>query len=381
MATRFAPLPAFTLRSLFATVGLVAGLALPALASAQTAVAAPDDPTPTGAADAGVATGASTGAATHKGGAGAKPGRPSASLTALVPAAAQGSPFAGSLLSFRNSTTAIGLDKSADPTWNPSYSMSLTLAPNYNIHKKFFVRGNLTLSRELTNADWTTYDGETTLSDTTFTFGYRAFQFPSAGLMWNFDGQLGLPTSKASQARTLNATTALGSQLIFFKGNFFAVASVRASKFWNSYTTSETETPWTRNCRDITGGCDSYVNTGVRNAEFRIVTVASTGYTVVPWLTLNLTGGVISDLLYSNSTQEARGGYAVAPKGDSPNYREFMYYSVSADFRVHPSVTLSLGTDTFNAQLAPDSTYQTPVFNRNTTLYFDVTFFPDRLFN
>ena len=56
-----------------------------------------------------------------------------------------------------------------------------------------------------------------------------------------------------------------------------------------------------------------------------------------------------------------------------------MYYSVSADFRVHPSVTLSLGTDTFNSQLAPDSTYQKPFFNRFTTVFFDVTFFPDRL--
>lgn len=393
MASRFAlPLDLshrpLSTRPLLVLGGLLLALALPTAASAQTttstaapaAVPAADAATPTAAPDAGVATTGSTAAPAGPAAAkGAASGRPSASLTALVPAAAQGSLFAGSLLTFRNSTSAIGLDKSAEPMWNPQYSMSLTMAPNVNLSPKFFVRGNLTVSREFTDADWTTYNQETMLSDTTFTLGYRAFRFPDLGLMWNFDTQLGLPTSKASQARTLNATTALGSQLIFFKGNFFAVASFRASKFWNSYTTSETETPWVKNCRELSSGCDPYLNTGVRNAEFRIVTVASTGYTVVPWLTLNLTGGVISDLLYKNSTQDATGGIAVAPKGDSPNYREFMYYSVSADFRVHPSVTLSVGTDTFNPQLAPDSTYQKPFFNRLTTLFFDVTFFPDRL--
>lgn len=380
------PQPAHLARSLRVLTGAAAvllALLLPGAAFAQAAVAAPEATTPTtapsaGGADAGVAAKGSPSAPGAAAAKGAAAGRPSASLTALVPAAAQGSLFAGSLLSFRNSTSAISLDKSAEPMWNPQYSLSLTMAPNVNISPKFFVRGNLTVSRELTNADWTSYDQETTLSDTTFTLGYRAFRFP-VGIMWNFDGQVGLPTSKASQARTLNATTALGSQLIFFKGNFFAVASFRASKFWNSYTTGETETPRITNCRELSTGCDPYLNTGVRNAEFRIVTVASTGYTVVPWLTLNLTGGVISDLLYKNTTQDARGGIAVAPKGDAPNYREFMYYSVSADFRVHPSVTLSLGTDTFNSQLAPDSTYQKPFFNRFTTVFFDVTFFPDRL--
>jgi len=371
---------ALGLRAAAVSAVFAAVLAMPGSALAQTAVAAPADPSATsGSADAGVAATADPKAEVKTTVGGKGKGGPAASLTALVPAAAQGSRFAGSLVSYRNSTSVISLNKAAEPTYNPFYAMSLTLAPNVNLGKKLFVRGNISLSRELTNADWTNTDGEVTLSDTTFTFGIRAFQWPKLGIMWNFDLQSALPTSLASQARTLTATSALGSQIIFFKGHFFAVGSFRATKFWNRSTTSETETPWLRNCRDITGGCDPYVNTGFRNAEFRITTVASAGYTFLPWLTMNVTGGVVSDLLYENSTQQARGGYPIAPRADAPNYREFMYYALSADFRVRNGVTLSLGTEAFNAQLAPDSTYQRPFFNRNSTLFFDVTVFPDRL--
>lgn len=289
-------------------------------------------------------------------------------------------PFAGSFVTLRNVATALSVSKSADPTYNPYYAMSLSLAPNWNVNKKVYLRANLSMTRELTHEDWTTYSGETMLSDTSVTAGWRAIRLPSIGLSAALEAALALPTSKASQARTLQAGTGVGMTAVWAAGNFAVIGISRVAYQWNRYTTGETETPWLAGCSSTAAGCDPYITTGLRNPQWRFTNFGILSWSPTAWMGLNLQGGIISDLLYDLSAGKSRAAGVDVPLGDGANHRELMVYGLSAEFRPHKALTVAVGAETANSQLAPDSTYRAPFFNRFTTLFVDLQVAPDKLF-
>lgn len=317
--------------------------------------------------------------------AGAAPKKAKAAATSSSSAAAAtalpsgNTPFAGSFVTLRNVATAMSLSKSADPTYNPYYALSLSLAPNWNVNKQVYVRANLSMTRELTHEDWTTYSGETMLSDTSVTAGWRAIRLPSIGLSAALEAALALPTSKASQARTLQAGTGVGVTAVWAAGNFAVIGISRVAYQWNRYTTGETETPWLAGCSSSAAGCDPYVTTGVRNPQWRFTNFGILSWSPTAWMGLNLQGGVVADLLYDLSASKSRAAGVIVPLGDGANHRELMVYGLSAEFRPHKALTVALGAETANPQLAPDSTYRAPFFNRFTTLYVDLQVAPDKL--
>lgn len=328
--------------------------------------------------------GASGGVAATVGtGAGSK-AKPKAAQGAVSAAAATAlpsgnTPFSGSFVTLRNVATALSMAPSAEPTYNPYYAMSLSLAPNWNVNKQVYVRANLSMTRELTHEDWTTYAGETMLSDTTVTAGWRAVRLPSMGLSAAFEGSLALPTSKASRARTLQAGTGVGMTAVWAAGNFALIGITRVAYQWNRYTTGQTETPWLSGCASTASGCDPYITTGLRNPEWRFTNFGIVSWSPTAWVGLNLQGGVIADLLYDMSAGNSRAGAAVFA-GDGANHRELMVYGLSAEFRPHKALTVAVGAETANPQLKPNSTYRAPFFNRFTTLFVDLQVAPDRLF-
>ncbi len=306
--------------------------------------------------------------------------KPTVSAAAASALPSGGSAFGGSFVTLRNVATALSVVKDGEPTYNPYYGLVLSLAPNWNVAKKFYVRGNLSLSRELTHEDWTTYSGETMLSDTNLTAGWRAIRFESIGLSAAVEASVNLPTSKAAQARTLQAGTGLGLTAVWAAGNFAVIGIARAAYQWHRYSTGETETPWVAGCSSTAIGCDPYINTGLRNPEWRISNFGVIAWSPLSWLGINVQGGVISDLLYDMTPSKARFAGVIPAAADSVNYRELMVYGISAEFRPHQALTVALGTETVNPQLAADSTYRAPFFNRFTTLFVDLQIAPDKLF-
>lgn len=306
--------------------------------------------------------------------------KPTMSAAAAAALPSGSSPFAGSFVTLRNVATALSVNKDAEPTYNPYYAMVLSLAPNWNAGKSIYVRGNLSFSRELTHEDWTTYAGETTLSDTNLTAGWRAFRSDRIGLSAALEASLNLPTSKASQARTLQAGTGLGVTAVWAAGNFAVIGIARVAYQWNRYSTGETEKPWVASCSSSASGCDPYISTGVRNTEWRISNFGIVAWSPLSWLGINVQGGVISDLLYDMSASKARFAGVISSASDGVNYRELMVYGVSAELRPHKALTVAIGAETVNPQLAADSTYRAPFFNRFTTLFIDLQVAPDKLF-
>ncbi len=55
------------------------------------------------------------------------------------------------------------------------------------------------------------------------------------------------------------------------------------------------------------------------------------------------------------------------------NRRSSIWYTIDISYSPLPYIGFSLGTSTLNPQLAPDSSYYAPFFNRYTQVYFDVT--------
>ena len=279
----------------------------------------------------------------------------------------------------RNTATAVSLNKDFDPTYNPYYALQLTLAPNFNLPAGLYVRANASVTRELTQEDDTTYSGESVWSDTNATLGWRAFKLPWLGAMVNLEAIFTLPTSKAARARTLIASTGVGATLIAARGDFYFLAISRVAHNWHRYTTGELEKPWLSDCQSFAGGCDPYVGNGVRNPEWRFLNLIGGGWSPTAWLGLNAQFAVIDNVLYPASTSPARGGFAVGIQPTNTNLRGSFYYGVSAELRVHRALTILVGVDTFNPQLAPDSTYQQAVFNRFSTMYVDLQVAPDKL--
>lgn len=308
---------------------------------------------------------------------------PTAIVAAEAPAAktpSLASRFTGSSLTYRNAAVARSLDKSADPTWNPTYSMSLVFGPRFAITDRWYLSGFSILSREITQDDSTTRNGELVYSDTTLTTGYKVFVDKELGLSVATDFHAILPTSKSSIARTLQLGTGLGLSINFSKGPFSVTAISRAAGLWHKYATGSLEKPWLANCSALGSGCDAFEQSGVRNPNYRFSEIGALSYHPLDWLGVSVTGGAFIDKLYALSSTTTAGGQTAAVDPTDASTRYTMFYVIGVDAQVHKAVNVSVGTQTFNPLLRPDSTYDTPFINRYTSVYLDIAISPEKLF-
>lgn len=279
--------------------------------------------------------------------------------------------FRGSSLTYSNMLSLNSLDQAAEPTYNPYYDMLLTLAPRYWFLPRTFVSASLSIDRELTEPDDTTYKDETRLSDLNLRVG-------SILHSWDFGlttfGAIGatLPTSLASQARTTQVATngliAL-TQGLGKMGSLSYAFGLTHTAF--EYTTGELETPRISSCAGSAVGCDPFLNTGVRNAPWRTVHNLSLNLFPKPWLFVSASAGVITSYLYPALNNDPR--VSNVPQ-EPTNKRVAMSYGLEVDLQPKQWLILALAFNTFNPQLAPDSTNYAPFFNRFTVVSFDVRF-------
>lgn len=142
-------------------------------------------------------------------------------------------PFAGSAVTLTTSMTTNTVFRGQTQYDNPTVESNLWLLPRYALNDAFQLRGRLIVSYEYTNADSTTYRNEPQLSDTTLQLFYR--KIPK---FWEIQPavavNLGLPTSKSSQAKTLLFSPGLTAQLMrpfehVLKGDVAVIASLTYS--------------------------------------------------------------------------------------------------------------------------------------------------------
>lgn len=292
-------------------------------------------------------------------------------------------PWRGTSLTYRNVATAISLNKDAELGYNPYYGMAFTIAPKWWIGDVFNASLALTLMRELTHSDYTTNEGETELSD--FTLGLGASNFVTIPVL-----EIGIsaslkfvaPTSKFSRAKTMIMAVKPGLAL---SRNFDVLSGINLNyafgftKTFHEYTTSQNVEP-SITYGVSTGDYGSYQNTGVRNVSWGLANTFGLGIQFVEWLGISGSVTLLHSFLYDQDDADAGYDDAIGEYIDSSSgvggtdekVRYVMAYNVEISVNPIPALGIGIGAETANNQLAPDSTYQKPFFNRYTSIYLDL---------
>jgi len=286
----------------------------------------------------------------------------------------EGKPWRGTLLTYRNVASAISLEKDAELTYNPYYAMYLGFGPRWWFSKVFYVAGDVGVTRELTEADDTTYSGEFLLDDVFLKAGAANFlTIPVVGLDFSGSFSAIAPTSKLSDARTLivglRADLFVSRTFPLLKGLTVAYG-LQGTRYLHEYTTAERDSPLIPGCNSPTGQCEAHLNTGDLNAAWRLMNLFSLSVDFTDWIGMSGAFAVITDYLYDSVDDERVSYVPTQPTGS----RYAMLYEAELYAKPLPSLGVGLGVSTVNPQLSPDSSREDPFINRYTALYLDLRF-------
>lgn len=286
----------------------------------------------------------------------------------LGPGAVAKSPWRGSTVSVSNAVSLNTIDRDAQLTYNPFYSVNTAANMRYWVSDQVNLRLGLGFSREITNNDFTTRRDEFVLNDTTFGVGAMLWNIPVVNVLAIGAFDLRFPTGPFSQAQTLYV--AAQPRVILYKQfkplGFNLTFVTGFNRMFNEFTTASSESPYL-NCPALAAGCDP-TNTGVRNAKLRLINAFAMGIFPRPWLGASASATVIHDYLYAKSADEVDTFVAQ----EEQNTRTLMAYNMEAFVLPHQSITLAVGASTFGPQRAPDSSNYAPFINRFTNLVVDV---------
>jgi hypothetical protein len=293
-----------------------------------------------------------------------------------------GLPFRNSVFIYENAISAAHpMDLSPDATFY--YGMSYSLRPRYYIRDWFSLRLRLDLEQELTDSSTTTSLREPILSDTTLDF---YFQHLLAGVSEAFDLEaflrFGFPSSKASQARTQYLSGTAGFYAYYTAP---VLAGLRigygfnVAKYFDQYSSATQEVQADLCMHDS----DSCLGSGARNPSWLLRNTLSVEFSPIEDLTLSVSVIFYDYFLYNDSTLTTAdlpvdvvtnepSGETIAEDPLNTSRRSNIWYTIDISYNITPYIGLSIGTSTLNPQLAPDSTYYAPFFNRYTQVYLDV---------
>lgn len=280
--------------------------------------------------------------------------------------------FRGSSLSYRHTATTRTFDKSYENTWNPYYAQTVVLAPVVWLGDSFNVSGNALFTREFTEADSTTERNETLMGDVSVTASApRLIELKAASLSMGLGLTVLAPTSKSSQARTMMTAIAprasLGWSARVLSGLNVSL-STRMTRYFHEFTTSGRESPLVGSCAATTAGCGAFLNTGLRNTEWRLTHGLTVSLGLTEWLSLAVSQALSTDWLYA---LEAGILPSLSPQ-ESQDQRFGSAFDLSLGVQAVRGLDLRLGMSTAGPQLAPDSSYYNPFYNRYSAIYLDL---------
>lgn len=278
--------------------------------------------------------------------------------------------WAGSTLSYRNAATALSFSRGAELTYNPYYAMSLTASPVFRLHDHVNVGLQASVSRELTDSDYTTRRGQFEWSDLTLRFGFPGFYtIPVAQIRISGDVPFAFPTSRISRARTTVVAMSPGISL----SRRFDVLSgltlrygLRGTYWWNRYETGQYERPTIDGCdRD----CGRFRAMEVLNPTWRITNSFGLDIAFIEQLSFGVSFAVVRDDV--GQPPVANISYVPVTPTDA---RFTNSAGVSLTWQAVEALSLTLGADSAHPQLRPGpGEYYAPFFNRFTVAYLDAT--------
>ncbi|MCB9543051.1 MAG: hypothetical protein H6703_11460 [Myxococcales bacterium] len=291
-------------------------------------------------------------------------------LLAATPAAADEAPaWAASRVSLLNTVNTYELDKSNSLTWNPYYAVGVRVSPAWRLTEDLSIGAGIAVLREITESDATTREGEWWFDDLTVSAGHRGIELPVIGTRLGGSLALFFPTSKASQARSMQIGVRPGISLT----QSFPVLAGLSLRYDGSvrfnaheYTTSTQVAPSVAACRGLE--CDELSHSGVRNVRWQHGHRLGVALGVFDWLSLSAGAGVFVSHLYEGIAVETDAPFAVAPD----DRRYLMAYDAELTLGPWQGLSAGLGLSTYNPQRAPDQTRYDAFYNRYTQAYLDL---------
>lgn len=281
-------------------------------------------------------------------------------------------PWRGTSVTLHNEVGVPTFDPSANLTYNPYWAMSLRFNAQWWFNDTFYMRGMFSLTREMTNSDFTTQQGEIWASDVTLrTAASHFYTIPLVDVDLSAHFDLIAPTSKVSQARTLvvgfRPTVQLSRGFDLLKGMNLSYR-FSANKSLHRHTTAERDVPLISSCSESSAGCSEYLNTGSRNGSWRLTHSAHLSQQFTDWLGASITFGVVTDFLYDSISDPSVSLTPMVPE----NQRHWLTSDINIAFKPFKAMSISVGASSYHSQLNQSSSYQTPFFNRYTTVYVDL---------
>lgn len=290
-------------------------------------------------------------------------------------------PYRGTNIGYRNMMSALTLNKNAEPTYNPYYVMALDLAPRWWFGDIFNMGLALNISRELTQADDTTYANETLVDDLKLKLGASKF-YTVPVLKIDLGAKLDFvtPTSKLSQARTLvmglKPGLSLGRNFDLLKGLNINYGFGVTRNFYRSTT------PLADEPRIPGASAEQFLSlSGSRNVAWQLSHMLGLGLGFTDWLSFSTAVGVV--ISYAEPQQNADGcaNYsegvpAICPSdsvySSEESKRYGMLYTAELEAKPWAPLGIALGFETANPQLNQRSQLEAPFVNRYTALFLDL---------
>lgn len=293
-------------------------------------------------------------------------------LTILQGGGEEPPPYLGSFIFLTQSVSTLTFNPNEELTYNPNYSLTASFLPRWAFGKDrvWFMSGSFNLSREITNADWTTQDGETIASDLRVSFGgWQFYTIPVLDIALSTRFDIIAPTSPSSQAASM--IMGLGGSLsamyiVDILGGLAFTYAFGVNHPFFEYTTAGFDDPVITNC--AADQCDRFSNTGFRNSDWNLNHSANIWLGFSDWASMTVAAGWTTSYLLP-AAESADVSYVSQEPVDA---RYSIWYDLSLTFRPWGPLMINLGLNTSNPQLSPTEGYYDPVFNRFSTLYLDI---------
>ena len=308
-------------------------------------------------------------------------GASSATAQGATPStASRAAKFKGSSFGVRHTVNALGLDRSADLTWNPYAAATFSLSPSYALSSKLSLAANWDLSAEYTQRD--AEASQLSAGDPSLSVVHGSvWAHQGSGL--NLDGsasvRAGLSASSRAATRlgSLSLGTGLSRKFPEVKGLSLRWG-LSATRYGHTSTHGRMAQSLYTGCTGpitvvgFASACAAEITThsGGANSHTALSTNLRASYKLPYKLSARATVGGSWSWTYAADLVDPQISYA-GPSGTSTRYLLLSDLRLSA--APHPRLGAAFGLSTAHPQLGADGTYRTPFINRYSNLYFDLT--------
>lgn len=298
------------------------------------------------------------------------------SVPGVTDPAKKGAPWRGSAVSYGHATTAISLRRDAEPLYNPIWYHQLSLRPEWHFGSQLFLRARIDLAQEFTASDVTTRRNEVEWSDLSLDVGATGWEDPFAKV--KFAGTLrligGLSRNSAAETKIMSVGPGVSVSRKFPVLSGITVRyDARYTQRFHRFTTRQNAGPSISAACFDPGAieCSVLSQEPVRNIRADLSHGPSLSFSPLEKVSLSAQFQMFRGWLYRLPPSELDAQVA-NPLPDNAT-RDLWGFNLGVNYQVLPELDVGIASNTYAAQLSPDSTRRSPFFNRFTTVGLDVT--------